>query len=96
MKSAYERALEKLGDGGEKAPKLSEAQKKEIAELNSLYESKIAERQTFLQSKISEAHSKGDEGEASELESQLARDTAALRDELEEKKNKIWKQSDAK
>lgn len=92
MKSAYERALEKMGSSSS-APKLSDEQKKEIAEINSLYESKIAERETFLKSKIAGAQAKGDFGEAAELERQLSRDIQGFREELEAKKNKVWEQS---
>lgn len=89
MKSAYERAMEKFG-GSESSEKLTDDQKKEIAELNSVFEAKIAERQTFLQSKISEAIRAGNHEEVEELEAQLGRDVQALRDELQSKKDKIW------
>ncbi|MGF1677733.1 MAG: hypothetical protein ACFCUX_00915 [Candidatus Methylacidiphilales bacterium] len=93
MKSAYERAMDRFG--GETSPqKLSEEQKKRIAEINSIYEAKIAERQTFLTSKIAAARSTGDFTEIEALESQLARDISVIREEWETKKDKVWKTSD--
>lgn len=89
MKSAYELAMEKL-EKEEPAQKLSEAQKKEITDLTSLYESKIAERETFLGSLIVDAQSKGEMGEVAQLEAQRQRDIASLKEELEQKKKKIW------
>jgi len=92
MKSAYERAMEKFG-GDDASPKLSDHQKKEIAEINTLYEAKIAERQTFLKSKIAQAIGSGNDADIQSLEEQLSRDVQALRDEWEAKKDKIWKKN---
>ncbi|MEM6822040.1 MAG: hypothetical protein AAF558_08885 [Verrucomicrobiota bacterium] len=92
MKSAYERAMEKLG-GESTTPRLNDAQKQEINELNQKYEAQIAERKTFLQSKISEALASGNSQEVEELDSQLTRDVAAIQDEWQTKKDKIWKQA---
>ena len=89
MKSAYELAMERL-EKKSPAPKLSEAQREELAELSSVYEAKQAERETFLQSLIAGAQAKGDGAEADELRQQLGRDLQTIREELEAKKNKIW------
>lgn len=85
MKSAYELAMERLE---KKAPtvKLTEKQKAEIAEINSLYGSKIAERETFLQAEIAKAQSKGDFTAIGEIKDQLAREVRRLHREWEEKK----------
>ena len=40
--------------------KLSEAQKKEMAELESLYSSKIAQREIFLKGELAKAEAGGD------------------------------------
>ena len=89
MKSAYELAMEKL-EKAAPTPKLTEEQKVQISEINSLYESKIAERETFLTSLIAQAQAKGDFGEIAELEQQKVRDISALKDEWESKKQKVW------
>lgn len=91
MKSAYERAMERLSPE-DASPSLTEEQRAQIAELKSLYQSKIAERETFLNSKIAEAQAAGNFSEVEQFKIQLTRDTKDLREELEEKKSAIWKQ----
>lgn len=92
MKSAFERAMERFG--GSEAPRrtLTDAQKSRIAEINNFYQAKIAERETFLRSRITTAQARGDAKEAAELEDQLRRDLAALKDEWEAKKQKVWEE----
>ncbi len=84
--------MERLGKQ-EPARTLSDDQKKQIAEINSLYQSKIAERETFLRSKIAGAQASGAPAEAAEFEKQLARDLVSLREEWEARKDKVWKQA---
>jgi hypothetical protein len=88
MKSAYELAMERL-EKQSPTQKISEKQKAEIAEIDSVTRSKIAEREVFLQGQIDKARSTGNEDEARELEQQLARDLKRLQDDAEEKKEKI-------
>ena len=88
MKTAYELAMERLGKTSP-IVKLSDEQKKEIAELESKYTAKIAERELFLKGEIVKAIDRGD-GEAMEqLEKQLLNDRKSLRAECEEKKEKV-------
>ena len=88
MKTAYELAMERLGKTSP-IVKLSDEQKKEIAELESKYTAKIAERELFLKGEIVKAIDRGD-GEAMEqLEKQLLSDRKSLRAECEEKKEKV-------
>ncbi len=89
MKSAYELAMERL-EKDAPTKKLTEQQKDQIQEIQSLYQSKIAERETFLKGKIVAAQAKGDYAEVEELDRQLSRDISVLRDELEAKKQKVW------
>ncbi len=88
MKTAYELAMERLSKN---APviKLSDEQKRELAELESRYAAKIAERELLLKSEIAKAEEKGDGEEIEKLEKQLASDRATLRAELEGKKEKV-------
>src|SRR5271154_2421291 len=85
MKSAYELAMERLE---KKAPtkKLTEKQKKRIAEINSLYGSKIAERETFLQGEIVKEKAKGDMAAVAQIQDQLSREVRRLHVEWEGKK----------
>ena len=88
MKSAYELAMARL-EKQSPTHKLSEKQKTEIAEIDSVTRSKIAEREVFLRGEIDKALSNGKESEAEELEQQLARDMKRLQADGEEKKEKI-------
>jgi hypothetical protein len=88
MKTAYELALERLN---QMAPltKLSEAQKKEIAELESQYAAKIAEREITLHNAAAQAAAAGDFEKAEALRKQLAAERQKLQTELEEKKERV-------
>ncbi|HAV62440.1 MAG TPA: hypothetical protein DCY13_08765 [Verrucomicrobiales bacterium] len=88
MKSAYELAMERLNKSAP-TTKLTDQQKKEIADLNEKYQAKIAEREIFLKDKLGEAVGKGDFEAAEQLEKQISSERRALNDELEEKKQAV-------
>jgi len=88
MKSAYELAMERL----EKAlPSLSltDAQKKEIAEVDSVYRAKIAEKELFLKDQIRKAQGAGKFEDAESLEKQLASEIRRLQEQCEARKEKL-------
>jgi hypothetical protein len=88
MKSAYELAMERLE---QQSPtiKLTEAQKAQIAEIDSAFKAKIAEREVFLHDQIAKAQCEEKASEVLELEDQLARELRRLQQECEEKKEKV-------
>jgi len=88
MKSAYELAMERLNKASPSV-KLSEQQKKELADLDSQCAAKIAERELFLRGEITKAVNQGDEEAIAQLEKQLVSERKSLRSEFEEKKEKI-------
>lgn len=88
MKSAYELAMERL-EKTAPTKKLTEDQLGRIRELDSQYQAKIAEREVFLKSQRVEAAAKGQFDEIEKIDKQLASEVARLREEWEEKKNKI-------
>ena len=88
MKTAYELAMERLNKSAP-AAKLSEAQKKELAELDSQYAAKIAGREIALNAEI--AKTAGDYDQQQTLREQLAVDRRKLQSELEDKKEKVRK-----
>jgi hypothetical protein len=90
MKSAYELAMERLNKNAP-AVKLTQEQKKEIAELDSLYASKNAQREIFLKGEIAKAEMSGDFEAFEQLQKQLASEKKTLAAELEEKKDAIRK-----
>jgi hypothetical protein len=88
MKSAYELAMERLGKNAPTV-KLNDEQKKELAELDSLYASKIAQREIFLKGELAKAEGGGDFEAIEQLQKQLASERKTLQAELEEKKDQV-------
>ena len=88
MKSAYELAMERLNKTSPTV-KLTDRQKKELAELDSKYQAKIAEREIGFNDQISSARAQGNWEEAEKIEQQLIHERKKLQAELEEKKEKI-------
>lgn len=88
MKSSFELAMERLNKSAPVA-KLTAAQKKELAELDSRYSAKVAEREIGLKDEISQLSTRGEFDKAAELEKQLAVERKALQSELEDKKEQV-------
>lgn len=88
MKSAYELAMERLNKSAP-AVKLTEAQKKELAELDSKYAARIAEREIGLKDKIAQFQAAGELEQVAELERQLVGERKSLQAELESKKELV-------
>ena len=88
MKSAYELAMERL-EKTSPSISLTEDQKKEIAEVDSVYRSKIAEKEVFLKDQIRKAQIAGSLEEMQSLEKQLALEIGRLQEECEAKKAKL-------
>ncbi|MBV9127029.1 MAG: hypothetical protein JO117_02965 [Verrucomicrobia bacterium] len=88
MKSAFELTMERLEKQAPTA-KLTDAQKQELAEIDSLYKAKIAEKEVFLQSQIAAARAKGDSEGAEQVQLQLSREVRRLQEECEAKKAKV-------
>jgi hypothetical protein len=86
MKSAYELAMERLN---KTAPtvKLTGAQKKELAELDSKYAAKIAGHEIALKDEM--ARAAGDVEKAEALRQQWVAGRKKLQAELEEKKEAV-------
>ncbi len=92
MKTAYELAMERLNKSAPMA-KLTDAQKKELAELDSKYAAKIAEREITLQEEIEKAAAEGNYEEMQKLSEQLANEKKAIQAELEDRKGAVRKKS---
>ena len=88
MKSAYELAMERL-EKASPSLSLTEDQKKEIAEVDSVYRAKIAEQELFLKNQIRNAQTAGKLEEVESLEKQLASEIRRLQNECEAKKEKL-------
>lgn len=88
MKSAYELAMERLSKNSPTVT-LSDAQKAELAELESRYAARIAERELLLEGEMRKAREQGDAEALDQLTRQLASDRKSLRAELEAKKEGV-------
>lgn len=85
MKSAYELAMERLNKTAPSV-KLTAAQKKELADLDSRYAAKVAEREIALNSEITKA---ADPEQQQTLREQLVNERKKLQAELEDKKERV-------
>jgi len=85
MKSSYEIAMDRLKNAAP-TTKLTAGQKKELAELESLYAAKIAEREITLRRDIAEVR---DPEKKEALRNQLVSERKKLQAELEEKKERV-------
>lgn len=90
MKSSYELAMERLQKQSPTVA-LTDEQKAEIAELDSLCRAKIAEKEVFLGDLITKARAAGKASEIESLTKQLAYETAGIREDFEAKKEKVRK-----
>lgn len=88
MKSAYELAMERLNKSSPTI-KLTDAQKREIADLEARYKAKIAERELGLQDELNAAAAKMDIDAMAQAEERLAIERKKLQSELEEKKEAV-------
>lgn len=88
MKSAYELAMERLNKTSPTI-KLTDQQKKDLAEIDSKYAAKLAERELFLKDEITKAAEKGDMEAMEQLQKQLISDRKTIEAEKEEKKEKL-------
>jgi hypothetical protein len=88
MKSAYELAMERL-EKASPSISLNPDQKKEIAEIDSVYRAKIAEKELFLKDQIRKARNAANLEEAESLEKQLASEIRRLQEDCEARKEKL-------
>ena len=88
MKSAYELAMERLNKASP-AVKLTNAQKKQLADLDSNYAARIAGREIALKDEITKAAASGEFEKGQQLEQRLHNERKKLQAELEEKKEAL-------
>ncbi|MEP6698917.1 MAG: hypothetical protein ABJB09_04230 [Verrucomicrobiota bacterium] len=88
MKSAYELAMERLE---KKAPSvaLTDNQKQQIAEIDSMFKARKAEKELFLKEQISKAQSAGNFEETESLQKQLTIELRRLQEDGEAKKERL-------
>jgi hypothetical protein len=92
MKSAYELAMERLNKASP-AVKLTNAQKKQLADLDSNYAARIAGREIALKDEITKAAESGEFEKGEQLEQRLLNERKKLQAELAEKKEALRRKS---
>jgi hypothetical protein len=88
MKTAYELAMERLNRAAP-AVKLTDTQKKQLAELDSTYAAKMAGREIALKDEIMKVSAAGDAEKVEALQQQWVKERQSLQAELEKKKDRI-------
>jgi hypothetical protein len=88
MKSAYDLAMERL-EKQSPTVKLTEEQRSQLAEIDSLYKSRIAEKELLLNDLIRREQAAGKSSEVESLQKQLASEIRRLSEECETKKERI-------
>ena len=88
MKSAYELAMERL-EKASPSVSLTDNQRKEIAEIDSIYRAKIAEKEVFLKDQIRKAQNAGKFDEVESLEKQQAAEIRRLQEDCQANKEKL-------
>ena len=94
MKTAYELAMERLN---KTAPtlKLTGAQKKQLAELDSKYAAKIAGRELAMKDEIAKAAAAGDAEKVETLRQRWIAERQKLQTGLEEEKERVRRSAGA-
>jgi hypothetical protein len=88
MKSAYELAMERL-EKHSPSSKLTDDQRAQLAEIDSLYRSKMAERELLIADQIRREQAAGKPSEVEKLQQQLASELRRLTEECESKKENV-------
>ena len=88
MKTSYELAMERLSKSTSVA-KLTAAQKKKLAELDSRYAAKIAEREIAAKDEIAAAAAAGEFEKAEQVQQQLVNERKTIQKERDEKKDQV-------
>ena len=68
---------------------LTDEQKKELAEIDSVFQAKLAEKELFLKDEIQKAQTAGKFEEIEALQKQLTSEVQRLKEECEAKKGKL-------
>jgi len=91
IKSAYESALERLGlsDTAAETSALTDAQKRELAEIDRVYEAKAAERKILAESETARLMRRGKFDEVAKVKDKLAVTLGELEEEKKREKEKV-------
>ncbi len=89
MKSAYERAMERLEESSGPGKKLSDAQKAQLADIDKTYDAKLAQVRLDYETEMIQAPLP----EAQTLQAEMAAELAAIEEKRNREKDAVWKQA---
>ncbi|HVU15558.1 MAG TPA: hypothetical protein VHD32_01440 [Candidatus Didemnitutus sp.] len=89
MKSAYELAMERLAKSEPTSAPLTAEQKKQLQEIDRVFQGRIAEREIFLKQQLEAELAAQKFDEADKLRQQIAREKTRLEEERDEAKEKV-------
>ena len=89
MKSAYEIAMEKMKAAGGSQKKLTDAQKKRVAEIEKKYAARIAETKLTLEARVAAAAPE----DRAKIQEQITNDIARLQEKLTAEKDAVWNEA---
>lgn len=90
MKSAYEKAMEKLEEESGPLKKLSDEQREQIAAIEKKYDAQAAEVRLNYEQRIASA----DPGEAERLKADMQDELAKIEELREQKRQAIWNEAE--
>ena len=90
MKSAYERALERMDAEGSEVRSLNDEEKQQAAEIDNKYEAKIAEATVTYDQKIASAEL----AEKEDLRAEKAHELLRLEEKRDAEKEALWADED--
>ena len=90
MKSAYEKAMEKLEEESGPLKKLTDEQREQIAAIESKYDAQAAETRLNYEQRIASA----DPGEAERLTADMQDELAKIEELREQKRQAIWDEAE--
>lgn len=93
IKTAYEKALERLGAAGEPMVRLTPEQKAALAEVDARVRAKIAEVEILMDRQIAEARARADIDRVRTLTDHKQAEIRRIREEGEREKEKIRRSS---
>ena len=91
MKSAYERAMERMDAASGPARKLTDTQRERISEIDTKYDARVAETTLSFDEKLSSATFETIEAVRQELSADLVR----LNEKRESEKQTVWDEADS-
>lgn len=90
MKTAYEKAMERLERESGPTAKLTDEQKARVAELDRKYDAQVAEKRLAFEDRLAHASSPA---ESDRIQAELASELADIENRRQQDKEAIWREA---